>query len=171
MFGRSKIVLLLLAFAGFLSCSKEKDYPVIPELQYEGFEEEANNSGYLTFSFTDGDGDIGLGSADTLPPYNPGSQYYYNIYLPVLKVEHDSVKPLLILNSQTQQYDTAYLSYRIKPIDAVSSNGSLKGKMIVNIDLSIIKPFLPNDSIAFDAYIFDRNLHKSNIIRTPVIKL
>ena len=35
----------------------------------------------IVFSFTDGDGDIGLDQNILTPPHEPGNFYYYNLYI------------------------------------------------------------------------------------------
>ncbi len=39
-------------------------------------------------SYTDGDGDLGLSDTDTYPPYNVGSEYYYNMIIDYFELQH-----------------------------------------------------------------------------------
>ena len=52
------------------SCSDEDTYPVTPEIAFKSLEifnnAAQNDSVVLTFSFTDGDGDIGTPTIDTV---------------------------------------------------------------------------------------------------------
>ena len=57
-----------------LSCQKPVEYPIEPKIAYEGFtylmnpDSTFSGQGIISFSYTDGDGDLGLNEADTLPP-------------------------------------------------------------------------------------------------------
>ena len=69
---------MLIVMSGFLfsACTKHEVYSVIPAIEYKSFEKIPSNTGadnkaYMTITFTDGDGDIGLNPEDTFPPYNP----------------------------------------------------------------------------------------------------
>ena len=68
-----------------VSCIKKEDYPDIPSIEFKSFSKINNGLGYddkglLVISFTDGDGDIGLGSQEIQPPYDTASMYYYNFF-------------------------------------------------------------------------------------------
>ena len=76
---KSKIVIVFLSLS-LLSCLKPISYPNEPIIEYVGFE-SLSDSGKLTFSFTDGDGDLGLDQNIITPPHDPGSYYYYNLYI------------------------------------------------------------------------------------------
>ena len=71
---RTLIGIVLLALA-VLSCQKPVEYPVEPKITYEGFTYLMNEDstftgeGVVSFSYTDGDGDLGLDETDTLPPF------------------------------------------------------------------------------------------------------
>jgi hypothetical protein len=64
-----------------VSCKKHEVYPIEPVIEFKDFIKIDNgtsidNKGYLIINFTDGDGDIGLETEDTLPPYNINGDYY-----------------------------------------------------------------------------------------------
>ena len=71
---RTIIGLLLLVLA-VCSCQKPVEYPIEPEINYEGFtyllnaDSTFSGEGIVSFSYTDGDGDLGLDDSDTLPPF------------------------------------------------------------------------------------------------------
>ena len=54
----SKIAIVFISLCLF-SCLKPVTYPNEPEIEYVSFE-SSSDSGKITFSFTDGDGNIGL---------------------------------------------------------------------------------------------------------------
>ncbi|MFZ4414636.1 MAG: hypothetical protein ACOYOV_16250 [Bacteroidales bacterium] len=169
----SKIyILTLLMFILFLfSCKKEKVYPVIPVIEYKEFLYNPGlQEGSFVFKFTDGDGDIGLRQSDTYPPFDTNSIYYNNFYIHIYEKVNDTFQPLTIFNLATQKNDTFVFKYRIPYIDPVSANGSLKGELETRLNIGLMLPFLHSDTLQFEAYLFDRQLHKSNVIRTPDIR-
>ena len=116
------------------------------------------DKGTLIFSFTDGDGDIGLSAGDTLPPYNKGSDYYYNLFITYKELQHGILTPIdLPLPFNT----------RLPVITPSGNNKAIKGEMEVKLD--IYNPLSTYDTICFDFYIVDRALHKSNVVSTPLI--
>jgi len=152
------------------SCKKEEDYPVIPAIEYKAFlYDAAQQQGYFIFKFTDGDGDIGLQQYHTYPPFDTASYYYNNFFIHVYERINGVYQPFIIFNTTTQQNDTIVFKYRIPYIEPVSANGSLKGELQTNLDIGLMLPYLHTDTIQFEAYIFDRKLHKSNTIRTADI--
>jgi len=156
------IILLL------LSCSKKEDYPDVPHIVYESFIKIHNfqnidEKGILEFSFTDGDGDIGLYSWETSPPYE------YNLFITYFEKQNGEFKEVILTyyNDSTQQYDTNYYHSRIPIINRTGEVKALKGK--IEIELFINNYFSDFDTIRFDAYIMDRALNESNTITTPEI--
>ncbi|MCX6232841.1 MAG: hypothetical protein NTZ33_15020 [Bacteroidetes bacterium] len=169
----SKLIffVVVLVILSFFSCKKEQDYPIIPTIEYKEFlYDNSQQQGFFIFKFTDGDGDIGLKQNDTYPPYDTSSYYYNNFFIHVYERINGVYKPFVLFNPTTQQNDTIVFKYRIPYITPVSINGSLKGELQTQIDVGLMLPYLHSDTIQFEAFIFDRQLHKSNIIRTPDIR-
>lgn len=161
----SKILLILVfSLSAFLfSCREKIKYPIIPHIEYVSFVKYPNaqgidNKGILKFSFTDGDGDIGLGPSDTLFPYEPGSQWYYNLFITYYEKQNgDYIAVTLPMTNNS----------RIPVITPEGENKSIKGD--IEVELFINNPISPYDTICFDVQIADRALNTSNIIRTPDI--
>lgn len=152
------------------SCKKEQEYPVIPVIEYKEFLYTPSSSyGYFVFKFTDGDGDIGLRQTDKYPPYDPESYYYNNFHICIYERINGNYQPLTVFNDSTQKNDTISFPYRIPYIEPISANGSLKGELETKIDVGLMLPYLHSDTLQFEAFLFDRKLHKSNVIRTPDI--
>jgi hypothetical protein len=63
-------------------CYSPPEFPIEPAIEFEKIEfvegSNAFDSLILTINFTDGDGDLGLGPAEILPPYNPRKYFYVN---------------------------------------------------------------------------------------------
>lgn len=150
------------------ACIKEEEYPPEPQIRFEQFLILGNDTtiderGVLVFSFTDGDGDIGLSSQDTTEPYK------YNLFITYYEQRNGTFEEvfLTIYNPESEQEDTITFNARIpmlldkgveKPI-----SGRLEDTLFIN---NYSSPF---DTIRFEAYILDRALNKSNTIQTPPI--
>ena len=164
------IFAVLIVFLMLFSCKKEKEYPVIPTIEYKEFLYTPSSSdGFFVFKFTDGDGDIGLQQSDNYPPFDTSSFFYNNFYIHIYEKVNGNYQPFTIFNTTTQQNDTIVFPYRIPYIEPISANGSLKGELETKIDVGLMRPYLQSDTVQFKAYIIDRTLHKSNIIRTTYI--
>jgi hypothetical protein len=166
---------LFLALAA-LSCQKPVEYPIEPKIAYEGFtylfnaDSTFSGEGVISFSYTDGDGDLGLDDADTLPPFGfRDAHYYYNMMIDYLKcVNGEFIKtPLLSWNVQTQSYDTITFNARFKRLRDIEEPKAISGTM--DYTLPVQNPFSPNDTIKFEIRILDRALHESNVIQTDPI--
>jgi hypothetical protein len=165
--------LLIFVFAGYVvftsaGCSSEYDYPDEPVLQYRDFlfslnQENQVISGTLVLDFTDGDGDIGLGQGDTLPPYHYGGGHYYNFFIFLYTIESGIDVPV--------QFPDTTLNFhsRIPPVELAGNTKAIKGELEYTFDLQIMKPFLGSDSIRIRTWLTDRALHNSNVVVTPPI--
>lgn len=167
------LIIIMMAVAG--SCKKVDKFPPEPRIEYMNFTRVYNpdleiyDRGVLQFSFEDGDGDIGLNSNDTFPPFNANSQYYYNLIITYFEMQNGELVevPILWFNPQTEQYDTLSLSSRIPNLTPDGVNKAISGEIF---DTLFIYNFNSQfDTIKFDAYIIDRALNESNSISTPLI--
>lgn len=155
LFIKSKL-LFFIVFAFVLvifSCKKKEQYPIEPYIEFIDFTQIKNaqgidQSGILRFSFTDGDGDIGHGDADT------SKNFFVNYY----EVQNGVVKMLPFPNNS-----------KIPIITPEGNNKSIKGE--IEMKLITNNPLSPYDTIMFDAKIVDNALHVSNTIQTNYIVL
>lgn len=170
------ILFVLIAFIlGFVSCKKVQKFSEIPRIEYIHFEKIYNpdlgisDRGVLSFSFEDGDGDIGLNNNDTLPPFNASSEYHYNLIITYFEMQNGELVevPILWYNPQTEQYDTLSLSARIPNLSPLGTNKAINGE--IHDTLFIYNYNSTFDTIKFEASIYDRALHESNTISTPLI--
>jgi hypothetical protein len=152
------------------SCGKEtQKFSDIPFIRYEGFEQLINlqgkdSIGIMRLYFTDGDGDLGLGPSDTLPPYNPGSLFYYNFIIDYFEKQNgDFVK--VVIAPPIPGADTITNNSRIPRLVPQGRNRSLEGTLLM--ELFTNNPLSAFDTIKYRAYIIDRALNKSNVIETP----
>ena len=158
---------LVAAFAAAIvlsSCIKKVVYPDIPAIAFQNFVAVFDTGkvavrGYLTISFTDGDGDIGLRPEETQPPFDTGSIYYYNYIIDYYEKQ----------NGKFVKLDFSIpFNARIPYLTPLNSNKAIKG---IIVDTLMLNPQPAHDTIKFKFYIYDRALHKSNIDSTPPIIL
>lgn len=158
-------LLLLVLFLGttVMSCTKHDEYPIEPVIEFLSVDKiynsgTADDKAFITITFTDGDGDIGLELDDTLSPFNPSGDYYYNYYITYYEK----------LNDTFQLVDLPFtFNTRIPFVDEDLAERGIKGEIEVEVYINNINS--DADSIRFDLQIVDRALHKSNIITTPSI--
>jgi hypothetical protein len=160
-------VILFTFLTGILilaSCIKKEDYPDIPEISYRGFTKVFDTGQYpikgiLSIDFQDGNGDIGLDPGDTLPPFQPGGDYYYNMIIRYFEKQNGVwVEPILPV-----PYNA-----RIPVLTPDQPNKAIKGYIVDTLDLDPTPAF---DTIKFEVFIYDRALNQSNVVATPEIPL
>ncbi len=143
----------------FLACNKIDEYDKRPKIFDGSYSSMKDASGrdssiILKFTFTDGDGNVGLTQRDTVPPYDR------NLLIDYYEKQNGQFTKILFPEST----DTLNFYYRIKQI----GNGQMtKGEVEVSINVS----FIAADTIRFDYYILDRDLNRSNTISTGPIVL
>ena len=195
------IGLLFMALT-MLACQKPVEYPIEPKIAYEGFiylfdpDSTFSGEGIISFTYTDGDGDLGLDDSDTLPPFGPHDAHYYNMEVDYLKLvdgvfvkdahyynmEVDYLKlvdgvfvktPLLSPHVPTNPadtlvlFDTVTFNARFHRLRDNDDPKAISGTM--DYRLTVQNPFSPNDTIKFEIRILDRALHESNTIQTEAI--
>ena len=168
-------ILSVLAVLAAISCKRLEEYPVEPAITFLEFEKIFNETdsiydrGVLKFEFTDGDGDIGLEDRDTFPPFNPGSKYYYNLIIDYYEVRKGVETPVFLTfyNSETEEYDTVYLSARIPLLTPKGINKAISGDIYDTV--FIYNYFSDFDTLFLKFKIVDRALHESNTEKTPYI--
>jgi hypothetical protein len=154
---------IFLLILSFFSCVKDKEFPIVPHVKFQDFKQWKNSSGngdsaWFIFTFTDGDGDIGLGKADTLAPFDTSSVHYYNFFMDYFEKQ----------NGNWIQVEPAIpFSYRIPRLEPQGRRKVLEGEVIVRIPFEYYDFTSPFDTIMYSAYIYDRALNKSNVIETP----
>ena len=155
-----KVVLLVGALGLLLSgCLKTEEFPVEPRITFDSFE-FFGDSASLTISFTDGDGDIGLGASDVAPPYDTASEYYYNLFLGYSEK----------LNGEWVDVDFEEpISYRIPRITPTGQNKALEGEIAVAIDPFPLFITGNSDTVRYSVVLVDRALNRSNEVNTGEI--
>jgi len=149
----SSIVFVILLQA----CNKPKVYPVEPVIEFKNFA-AMNDSGRIIFSFTDGDGDLGLTDSETEPPYDNNIRVKYFEKVNGVWVQPSAGGLPVNFDCRTQVHTPA------------GKNKALKGEMIV-----YLVPYYYNftstesDTIKYEIQMVDRALHVSNVVESGEI--
>jgi hypothetical protein len=158
------ICIVITAIIGLSGCIKKEHYSNIPQIGFISFINVYDTGQYpvkgvLTISYQDGDGDIGLSALYNRPPFDTGSPYYYNLIITYYEKQQGTFKVV----------ETAFpLSARMPLFTPGNPNEPIKGTIADSLDLN---PHPVNDTVKFEAFIYDRALNKSNVITTPEIIL
>lgn len=155
---------LLLFVAVLLStCIKKDHFPDTPVIEFISLTKIQNDLGYddkgiLKISFTDGNGDIGLSQYDTFPPYNVGSEWYYNFFITYFEKQNGVLKMVELPLTNNS---------RIPQVNTDGSEKPVKGT--IEVELFINNFASGYDTIAYEVSIADRALNISNKVLTPEI--
>lgn len=149
--------LLLAAFSG---CKPDPVFPVEPILNFKEYIDHPNSDSLeVVFSFTDGDGDIGVSVVD--PDTNMVLTLYdWNAAANAFQTVDDPSYPSLT--------DSIMYKFRISKLAAGQSG--LEGDIYVTINRNSL---IANgkDTIQFNAFLLDQAMNKSTLIRTPELIL
>lgn len=155
----------------FFACEKPEEYPLVPAIEFKTIYSESyynpadseiyDTKVFVTVSFTDGDGDIGYhsresGRNDAIFD-DPTSQYFNNFI----------VKTLILQNGLWNSIDTP-ISARIPYLTPEGANKALRGEILREFTVPVP---LDNDTLRYEIFIYDRQLHQSNTISTSSIIL
>ncbi len=153
------IAIIFMLSIVFIACNKLETYddrPIITESSYELLKDVSGNDTSLLvkFTYTDGNGDVGLTDADSISPYdaNVMIDYFEKI---------DGVYTKILIPGTT---DTLNFNSRIKKF---GSNNPTKAEVQVKVDVSILLA----DTVRFDVYILDKQLNRSNTVKIGPIAL
>jgi len=150
-----------------VSCIKREEYPLEPYIEYKDFYLTIDTitnikTAYIVFSFTDGDGDIGLSPSDTIYPYHSGGDYYYNFFIKFFKKDNNEFVEFPV---------NPPFNGRIPLINPDDHPQNLKGDIIMEIDAAGLYFAFGNNPFKFQIYILDRAHNKSNEVMSPAIIL
>jgi len=147
------------------SCLKRVDYPVIPQIKFESVflnpnpANQADSIGSVKFSFTDGDGDLGLRPGDTTGDFAQGQPYYYNLFIRYFEKQNGQYVEVVPIFP---------FDVRFESLTPSGKDKNLEGEMDVGI---FADPGTVFDTVRYEMYIVDRELHHSDTIVTPDIRL
>jgi hypothetical protein len=155
------------------ACQKPDEYPIIPAIEFKEIYSERDTGGYdqdvvTVINFTDGDGDLGYYPAESGkndPIFDDTSSvYYYNYHV----IKYQMVNGQWRIDSVADDGSRLQLGGRISYLTPTGKNKALKGEIrqTVSIDVG-----LRNDTFKYDIFIYDRALHKSNVVTTDAVVL
>lgn len=144
----SRIILSALTAVSLNSCGPDPVFPDEPILVFKTYNYNGADTLTTVFSFTDGDGDIGVSPSGN--DYNMELTLYY-------KDQNGDFQPALYPAST----DTIKYPYRIPELP--DGQKGLEG----DIHLVVNSGMILYDTIQFDAFLVDQTNHKSALIRTP----
>ena len=166
-----KTVLPLLCLFGFFwcclwSCERIQSYSDIPEIHFKKliFEDrtdalnETFTKAVLTFSFIDGDGDIGV--IPQTPSNERISKIHYTWYT---KLSDDTYEPYKFPNDSINH--SSEIPYHSVMDKSEAQNKTLKGT--IEIELETPEKSQGVDVMRIEFYIVDRARNQSNIEHTP----
>ena len=148
------------------SCIKKPTYPSKPVIAYKDFLRYGNisnpDSVELVVSFTDNEGDVGLGQTDVQGIFTIGNIYMDYYFWDATGTGHWST----VDDPMTSVVDTFKIAYRVPQVlPDGDSNEPMKGLIFVKQ-----KPFIKVfDKIMYVVYLYDKAGHKSDTIHTPPI--
>jgi len=155
----------------FTSCKDDdiikNEPPSISFVKYELLKDQNQKDSILiiTFSFEDANGDLGLSRSDTLPPFNPGSIYQFNLWVDMYNL--DAAEPEILTRKGTTE--PLNLNQRIPNLTPDGKNKEISGEIRVQFDASELVLY-PN-KIQCHLTVLDRALNQSNLISTGIIEL
>lgn len=161
----AKLRTFLLPLAALLllaGCRKFEEYPPEPEISFSEFtllinpQTGISEKGILAIGYRDGDGDIGLSQADTIFPFQPGGDFYYNLLIKMYEVQNG------VLTEHPANFNA-----RIPPLIPKDQKKGIKG--VIEYEMDIYDPTSVFDTIRFEVKLIDRALNISNTIETPLI--
>jgi len=141
----------------FNACLKVEELPPEPIIKFERFAVQGDSVAFFTFSFQDGDGDIGLRTGDTLGVFHRDSLYYNNLFLEYFELDS---------GEWVKQDVSVPFYYRIPELSPIGQNPTLEGDIEVEL-APFFNPFSSLDTFRFEAKMVDRSLNESNLIVTP----
>lgn len=173
-------LITIFTILGFSSCLTKPDLPKQPTISFNSLffrpqDISKLDSISIGINFKDGDGDIGLTTADTsgkFAPRNPDgsrNEFYFNFYYKILKRNKFSGE-YEVINALLDQG-------RVPPLLERAQPGPIEGQLFYYFDYDFINAFdingniinLRRDSVKFEVFIYDKSLNKSNTIRTSAI--
>ncbi|NNF01878.1 MAG: hypothetical protein HKN22_04270 [Bacteroidia bacterium] len=156
------ICVIVVFVLGSSSCEKTKKYPDEPVITFESIYTKIGSNGKdstlsIDFSFTDGDGNLGLRDSDLSPPFDPGSYYHNNFFGKYFKQ----------INGVFVHDTLVKINGRIPYLNSGGNNKALTGD--ITYDILLLGLNTPGDTVKIEFFVVDRDLNHSNIITTPSI--
>lgn len=151
-FSFSLLLVSIVSVMSVVGCGPDPLYPDEPILSFKTYNYNGSDSLTTVFSFTDGDGDIGVDPSGN--DYNMLLTLYY-------KDQNGDYQAALFPASP----DTIKYPYRIPQLP--DGQNGLEG----DIHLVVNTTMITYDTIRFNAFLVDQTNHRSAVIQTPELGL
>ena len=142
-------------------CLPDPAYPDEPEVTLVSFGLQADGSRELIIQFTDGDGDLGLSQADTMPPFCASCDFHQNLHCDYQEWRNGDWFEIFLDPNAGQ----IPFYYRVPNAQPSGQEPALNGTIAV--DMSTWYLSSSYDSLRFRITLFDRALNASNEVFTP----
>jgi len=170
-------LVLIVVIAGFYSCLNRDSFSEIPEITFKEMNIEGNSI-VIKISFTDGDGDIGFREGEENFPFGPCDEYHNNLLVDPYYMQDGEFVIGTVLDYDSKCYpkpnpDTGYFPdtigyyYRIAYLVPDGKDKALEGDIYITLNEALIE--FPDDTVKFSIALYDRALHKSNVVETNSI--
>lgn len=140
-------------------CLPDPNYPDEPTLAFEQLDPRSDGTAKLILGFTDGDGNVGLTQADTLPPFCATCEHHFNLVGEYQEWDGGEwVVPTLLVP----------YAYRVPVATPTGSSPALDG----TIEVELTSWYLfgtEADSVRFAWTLWDRDLNPSNEAVTTAV--
>lgn len=173
-----QILAILAVSLGLCSCVKPKEFADEPYIEFRrnilGAEAGVGGDTTLTLSvefyFQDGDGDIGRRDEEEKEPYV--GEYFHNLHFNLLERMPDSTYVQVYQTDSTGASYPIKYNYHLHYIEPVNSNHALRGTITWQVDdFASTAFFMKGRTVCYSFYLYDRALHKSNVVYTEAIEL
>ncbi len=167
---------LLLLASG---CREEPSYPDEPEITFNRVDQFTYTKNRIVFDslvvvvdFQDGDGDLGLrrkpngdGDPDFKPPFDQASQTFNNFFVNLQVKRGNTYVPYPFAS------EFLNLNGRFPRLAPDDKREVLEGQVKYTLTNFSNDIFDPRDTVRFEIFIYDRALHKSNVVYSNDIVL
>jgi hypothetical protein len=147
---RTYIFLFIATSAFGVSCEPDPVFPEEPIITFKEYIYNGSDTLKVVFTFTDGDGDIGVA------PTGNDSNMVLTLYYKAPDGQFHVARP-----PADTIGDSIYYPYRIPEL--VEGQSGLEG----DIYLVVNPQFMLYDTIQFNAFLLDQSDNKSAVVRTP----
>jgi hypothetical protein len=178
---RSFLVSAFIAAVFFYGCKGNEIYPIVPAIVFKDafvIYNSSNTDSFIVVSFTykDGDGDIGLDANQNSPPYNTdtlgpnnsnSNRFTNNIWVNYFqKANGLYTQPVIPFTSDTVREDV-----RVGNLTPDGTHKAIRGE--IRVQLNTVPRSYPDhsDTIKLKLRLVDRALNISNEIETPDLYL
>ena len=152
-----KLILIAAVSLVLMGCPEVEEFPSEPSIEFVSLIRNTTDSATLTFSFTDGDGDIGLSDSDTTGSFAPGEPFHHNLFIEYFELQNGDWTLITL---------PLPYRYRIPRITPTGQNKLLEGSIDVALAPFPTDPNSAFDTVKYSIQLADRALNLSNVVES-----